>query len=118
MSLVIKKRVSLEFLGDEYKDGEIVFKSIPAKDLPEIISKSEAAGEDSKLLIPVFIDVLQSYFIDGGVGDDKIAKEDIGELDADSVIHCFQILTGQAIDPKANGQSTTTSKTEAPEAQK
>lgn len=113
MSLVIKKKVSLEFLGDEYKDSEIIFKSIPAKDLPDIIDRSEKTEEDTKQLIPLFISVLQDYFLDGTHNQEKILKEDIGELDAETVIHCFQVLTGQKLDPKASGESTNISTTEA-----
>lgn len=112
MPLVIKKKVSLDFLGEEYKDSYIEFKSIPARDLPDIMDKSSQAGEDSKKLIPIFIEVLQKYFLDGENGEEKITKEDIGELDAESVLNCFQILTGQSIDPKVNGPLTNTSTTD------
>jgi len=115
MGLVLKKKVALDYLGEEYKNAYIEFQSIPAKDLPDVISKVEAGKEDSKVLIPLFISVLSQYFI-GGQADGDIVKSDIDNFDAELVIRCFQILTGQDIDPKANGQLTNTSSTVPSEA--
>lgn len=117
MGLVIKKRVSLDFLGEEYKDSVIVFRSIPAKDLPDIQKKAEGAGEDTGVLIPLFLSVLSDYFIEGTHEGKPIEKADINDLDATSVIECFQILTGQKIDPKDNGLLTSSSGTESEQAQ-
>lgn len=113
MALVIKKRVSLDFLGDEYKEGELIFRSIPAKDLPGIMDKTEGADNKSSKIIPIFIEVLETYFLEGSNDKEPVTKEDIGQLDAESVLHCFQILTGQKIDPKSEGELTSTSSTEA-----
>lgn len=115
MALIIKKRVSLEFLGEEYKDAYVVFRSIPAIDLADIIGKTEGK-EDSAVLIPIFIDTLQKYFLEGKAGEEDITKEDVGQFDANTVTTCFSILAGRDIDPKAEGTLKSTSSTEAPSA--
>lgn len=118
MALVIKKIVDLSSIGDEYKGISLVFKSIPAKDLPEIDKKQSAVKQDDNgnpilsEVLPLFISILQEYYLEGTQGEDKIVKEDIGELDANALIHCFQILTGQDVDPKAENSSTSTSTTD------
>lgn len=111
MALVIKKRVGLEFLGTEYKDAYIVFQSIPARDLPDIIELSEKANSDTKALIPIFIQVLEKYFLTGEATGEAVVKEDIGQLDAETILHCFKILTGQDIDPKVETPLTSSSPT-------
>lgn len=124
MALVIKKIVDLSSLGDEYKGIEIIFRSIPAKDLGEINKKQEALPKDEngdqKLedILPLFIEILQKYFVSGKQDEEKLTKEDITELDSESLIYCFQILTGQDIDPKAKSESTSSSTTEPETAQK
>lgn len=124
MALVIKKIVDLSSLGDEYKGIELIFRSIPAKDLGGINKKQEALPKDkdgeNKLddILPFFIETLQSYFVSGKQDDNQLTKEDIGELDSESLIYCFQILTGQAPDPKVSSESTSSSTTESDEAKK
>lgn len=124
MALVIKKHVDLSSLGDEYKGIELVFKSIPAKDLSELNKKQESFEKDDngdpklEQVLPFFIEILQKYFISGNQDGIEIVKEDIGELDSEALIYCFQIITGQNIDPKVSSESTNTSSTEAEEVQK
>lgn len=115
--LAIKKRVNLDFLGEEFKDAYIIFNAIPLKDYEEIISSTP--NEDIEAVKHVRR-VLDKYFVSGKVPNDKselsdMKKEEIGELDSDATITCFQILTGQSVggqtDPLAN-ESENPSKTE------
>lgn len=112
MALVIKKTVNLDSLGEEYSGVVLEFKSIPARDLPKLVTEQEALGEDTDKIIPYFIKVLEDYFILGKQGEESISKEDIGLLPSEALIHVFQILSGQAIDPKAENESTSISITE------
>lgn len=118
MALVIKKPVDLSSLGDEYKGIQLVFKSIPAKDLADLNKQQEGFEKDEEgnpnltQVLPFFIEILQKYFVSGNQGEEKVVKEDLGELDSNALIHCFQILTGQAIDPKDENSSTKPSSTE------
>lgn len=124
MALVIKKPVDLSSLGDEYKGIEFVFKSLPAQELPELDKKREAFEKDEdgnpklKDTIPFFTEVLKSKFLSGTQDGKELTKEDLDSLDENSMIYCFQIITGQITDPKVLSESKTTSSTEAEEAQK
>lgn len=115
MALVIKKVIDLSSLGVEYKDIEITFKSIPATNLPELYK--EAEGKPDVDFIPVAAKALQEYFISGKQGETELTKEDVGQLDAKALLHCFSILTGQTLDPKVSGLSTSSSGTEPEPAQ-
>lgn len=44
--IVIKKRVSLAFLGDEYKEAELVFKSIPLSDYDKFIADTPKSNPE------------------------------------------------------------------------
>jgi hypothetical protein len=78
----------------------------------EAIEKDKEGNPILKEVLPFFIEILQKYFVEGKQDDTNITKEDIGELDSNALIHCFQILSGQIIDPKASGSSTNASSTE------
>lgn len=124
MALVIKKAVDLSSLGSDYEGIELVFRSIPAKDLPELDkrqSELKRDEQDNPVLsesIPLFTNILQSYFISGVQGDEKVTKEDIAELDSIALIYCFQVLSGQTADPKVLSESTNTSTTPTEPAEK
>lgn len=118
MGLVIKKVVDLSSAGEEYEGIQIVFRSIPAKDIVEIEKKQETLDKDDSgntktgQLLPFIIELLEKYFYEGYQGEEKLGKEDIQQLDANGIVYCFQILVGQAIDPKDEVPLTNTSTTE------
>ena len=116
--LLIKKTVDLSSLGAEYKGIVLEFKSIPAKDLPKLEEKQKAIGEETAKVVPFFIEILQTQFVSGKQDDNELTKEDVSELDANSITYCFGVLTGVTGDPKAYSELTTTSSTEAEEAPK
>lgn len=105
MGIVIKKTISLEFLGDEYKDGYVTFKSISVAESQGLIEKIEKAGEDNSKAIEVMLEVLGNSFIEGKFVDkdaqQDVKKEDLKDFDIGSVTKFFAILTGQEGDPKA-----------------
>lgn len=39
MPIVIKKKVSLDFLGEDYKDAELIFRSMPISDFEKILDE-------------------------------------------------------------------------------
>lgn len=118
MALVIKKPVDLSSIGEEYKGISLVFKSIPAKDLPGLEEKQKTIGEETAKVLPLFIEILQTYFLEGKQGEENIVKEDLGSLDSEALIYCFQVLTGQTLDPKASSESESESPTSGEDAQK
>lgn len=120
--IVIKKRVSLAFLGEEYAKAELVFRSIPIEDYEELIEKSTKADpDDAHASIGLTKDTLQKYFISGTFPNDageleQVTAEDILGLDKMAAVRCFEALTGQNLDPKADSAQPleTPSSTEAP----
>lgn len=94
MPIVIKKRVSLEFLGKDYKDSYLTLRSIP-------IGEYEKIGDKS------IKEVVIDYFIDGEIqqGENKVAvtKDNLLELPGEVFTHGFNVIAG-TVDPKDNGQ--------------
>jgi len=121
--IIIKKKVSLEFLGDEYKDSFITFRSIPIGEYQELVEKIDEV-EDNKSLSEI-MKILEKYFVEGLFDGQKLAKEDINQFDGETVLKCFETLTGQKtvegerqLDPLSENVSTNTSTTEVDTAQK
>lgn len=115
--IVIKKRVSFEFLGDEYKDCYADFQKIPVGDFEGIQEELKEIEKIKGSSYNFVLGVLKKYFQSGKflVNDklEEIQKEDLEGLDTESVINCFQVMTGQQIDPKAESPSPTPLPTEA-----
>lgn len=105
-NIVIRKRVSFDFLGDEYKDGYIILRSITYDENSEII-KQARKSKTVKKQMDFIKNTLVSRFISGEFPVEgklqPMVKEDIGKLDNDSITTCFEIIVG-GLSPKANGQ--------------
>ena len=102
MALVIRRKVSLAFLGEEYKDGFLTFRAIPLKDYEKIIDEIETIGEDNKKSLTFISGILDKYYVSGKAPNEEgqledVAKEDLGNLDSASVLECFQALTGHNV---------------------
>lgn len=107
MGLVIKKRVSLEFLGDDYAEGYLVFTAIPTSELGvmqekalELQKKEEDAGASLEFLKEEVI----SRFVEGKIPQDgelaEITKSNITDLPSDVFIEAWQQMNGK-LSPKA-----------------
>lgn len=111
--IVIKKRVSFDFLGEEYKDSYVDFQRIPVSDFEAIQKEMEEVKKNKLSSFSVVLGVIKKYFISGKfINDDKledISAEDLEGLDAESVLRCFSLMTGQEIDPKAQAPLTSQS---------
>jgi len=121
--IVIKKKVILEFLGDEYKDSYLTFKSIPIGEYEDLIKQVDSV-EESKSMGEI-IKILETYFHEGLFDGQKLAKEDVTQFDGETILKCFETLTGQKtvegerqLDPKSENESTKLSTTEVDIAQK
>lgn len=123
-NIIIKRKVTLEFLGEEYKDSYLVFRAVPVSEYEALVKKIDSV-EGNKQSMEEIIKILEQYFVDGVFDNEKVVKEDIKQFDGDTMLKCFETLTGQTktdegitIDPKDDPSSTTTSTTEADTAQK
>lgn len=104
--MVIKKRISLDFLGEDYKEAYLVFRGIGLKEFEDYIKKGNELDQDSGAgSFKLLSDTLASHFISGEVPNEKgelaeVFKNEISELDIDTALKVFQLLTGQELDPK------------------
>jgi hypothetical protein len=122
MPIVIKKQVKFDFLGEEYKDAYLTFKSIPLKDYSEFSQTLKSVKDDDLKAADYMLGVLKNYFIEGSFPDaDKVVANDLDALDPESVIKCFLTFTGQDITTEQPGEehglkdvSTTPSSTNQP----
>jgi len=119
MAIVIKKRVSLDFLGEDYSGAYLVFQSIPAIDFDEVVVQLKEIEKNGSGQVAYLIGLLQKYFVSGEFPNDKnelvaVAADDLKGLDADALTKCFQLFTGQEPDPKVETPLTTSSPTEDP----
>lgn len=107
--IVIKRRVDLDFLGEEYKDAYLTFRTIPVKDYAEFIKslngleQSDKPEENAKA-VTIMLECLKKYFFEGKFpeGDKLQAVEnnDLDDLDPETAIKCFEKLVGRETDPK------------------
>lgn len=121
--IIIKKKVTLEFLGEEYKNSFVTFRSIPVGEYDELIKQIDGVEKNKSL--SEIIKILENYFVEGLFEGQKVAKEDISQFDGDTIVKCFETLTGQKtvegerqLDPLSENESTNTSTTETDTAQK
>ena len=104
MGIVIKKRVSLAFLGKEYVDSFLILSAIP-------VAEYEAMEKDKKTVKQVVIE----HFMSGAIQQDSskldITKDNLQELPGEVFVEAFKVITGQ-LDPKDLGLLKTPSSTE------
>ncbi len=104
--IVIKKRVSLDFLGDDYKDAYLDFQSIPLVDYEKIVDSLPKDESENVKSLHIVMEYLKKYFRGGKFPNDKgeledVTAEDLDGLDKDAAVTCFQRMTGQELDPKS-----------------
>lgn len=98
--IVIKKKVTLEFLGDEYKDGYVNFSSIPMREYEEIEKKlEELKNSENESKSVIFVrDLVTSRFVDGKFPIEgelsDISREDLPDFPAEFFINAMSQLNG------------------------
>jgi hypothetical protein len=117
VAIIIKKRVSLDFLGDEYTEAYLVFRSIPAVDFDDVMVQLKSLEEKAEGSITFILEILKKYFLSGGFPNDagileSVAAEDLDGIDPQTLVQCFKVFTGQELDPKVETPLTTSSSTE------
>lgn len=102
MKVVIKKRVSLDFLGEEYKEAYLVFRAMPISDFEQF--QKDALEMPDEKAIGFLLDKLKANFLSGKFpgedGLEDIKSEDLDQFDAETITKAFQAYTGVNPDPK------------------
>lgn len=100
--LVVKKRISLDFLGDEHKESYVVFRAIPLRDYEKYLAENDAIQKKGNNVgsIKLLVEVLQNQFIEGKTAEGDLTTDDLSDLDVDTAIKIFSYLTGQDLPPK------------------
>lgn len=106
-NVIIKKRVKLDFLGEDYSEGYLDFRAAGIDELAGIEKQAEKAKseEDSLKFIKDFLGdkLLGGKFpnIEDNNELEDFGKDDIGKLDPETIMVVFQVLGGGlAADPK------------------
>lgn len=94
-NIVIKKKVQLDFLGEEYKDDYLVFKAIPIKDYEKIVEDVEKLADNNKQSFKYMKEVIPKYFLSGSFGGEDVTKENLEDFDQETYLNIFQRITGQ-----------------------
>jgi hypothetical protein len=84
MGLIIRKKVSLEFLGDEYKDSFLIVRAVGVSEYENV----EGTVRDEVI----------ARFIEGKINQDgkleDITKENITDLPGEVFVEAWGIMTG------------------------
>lgn len=104
----IKKRISLEFLGDDYKESYVVLRSLPLNKYEEYVAKTKQLEKESKeeplKAVYFILDLLKEYFIEGKIFNDgkleEFQPDNFGDLDFSAVQEIFNKFSGVNPDPK------------------
>jgi hypothetical protein len=97
-TILIKKKVALDFLGKEYEDSFLTFKSMPISEYEKLIGELE--GADNKSSLKLTVKILKDNFIEGKFQGEDVTKEDLEQFDIETLVKCLEIFTGQSQSPK------------------
>ncbi len=97
--VVIKKKISLEFLGKDYAEGYLEFKSVSFKEYQEYLGDG-LEDKPEKEAVEIITNIINKHFLGGKFPDEEgklfeLTKEDINDFDLETIIKVFKILTGQ-----------------------
>lgn len=99
-NIVIKKKVSLEFLGEDYADSYLEFKSMPISAYEKLMEELEKVGSDNKESLKITLRILEDNFIGGKFLEEEVKKEDLVQFDIETLVNCLEYFTGQRQSPK------------------
>ena len=101
--IVIKRKIPLDFIGQEYKDCYLEFKTIPMKDYEKYVEMA-SANKDEKKAVGFITETLKDLFVSGKFVGDKnelfdVKADELGDFDMNVMITVFKTLTGQDQNP-------------------
>lgn len=97
-TIVIKKRVSLEFLGEEYAESFLTFRSMSLKEYETLLD--ELGDKDNKESLRQTVSILKDHFLEGKFLKEDVLAEDLEQFDVQTLVTCLEYFTGQKTDPK------------------
>lgn len=99
--IVIKKRVSLDFLGDEQKESYLLFKAISLSDYEKLVKEVDTSDEQKAL--DLIKKILSQQFIEGKYSDTdgqfEVKVEELTEFDMTTILKIFNDLMGRDLNP-------------------
>jgi hypothetical protein len=103
--MLVKKKVSLEFLGEEYKEGYLCFKSLSVAEYEKLQKEFEKFEQDSNGSLQFTLNLLKDHYIGGIFPDEKgvlkpVDASELGDLDGGSLVRVLQDFTGVTPNPK------------------
>ena len=95
----IKKRISLEFLGEEYKEGFVILTSIPLREYEKLLEETAKVEKDDKKSTAFLQKLIADRFVEGKFPKDgeliEITKEDLPDFPAEFFIEASLRLRGK-----------------------
>lgn len=99
MSIVVTKRLSLEFLGEEYKEGYLNLRSISLKEYSDLKGDIDKLEDDGDKALDYIKRLILDRFVSGSIPQGKetteITKENIEDLPAEVFIEAMSVLSGK-----------------------
>lgn len=96
--IVIKRRVSLDFLGDDYKDSYLEFSSMNIKEYSDYFADAKKLDEIKSMTL--IMDALKRHFLSGKFLDQDVVADDLEQFDPQTLLKAFSNFTGATPDPK------------------
>lgn len=105
----IKKRVSLDFIGDEFKDAYLVFYGMSFAEYEDYINKQTSSTGDlvktELAAIKLIKTELKNRFVEGKYPNEKgelenVTPDEIKDFDPNTLYKCFNYVTGRELPPK------------------
>lgn len=101
--MVIKRRISFDFLGEAYKDAYGIFASIPISQYKEI-SETIDVQDNSIKKTGMMLELIKKKFVSGKFPDDEgelkdLKVEDLDDADGELLLTIYNRLMGGP-DPK------------------
>lgn len=108
--MIIKKKISFDFLGELYKDAYGIFASIPISEYPEIGKTVDKEGDSIKKSL-LMLEIVKQKFIEGQYPNDEgeleaLKSEDLDGADGELLLTIYNRLMGGS-DPKVLEPSET-----------
>ena len=102
----IRKKISLDFVGEDYKDAYLVFKTVPVKEYEKLFEDAKRKDMSNIDAAKLALTTIKSKFIEGKFPDvnGKLVDVSVDDLesfmDEETLNVCYLTILGQKSDPK------------------